>query len=144
VIGDCNPVFLRGLASVLQTEGDFAVVASCQDETECVAAIRAHSPRLALLDVSLSDPGGLPVLAEVRTEALLTRVVFLSSLAVDAARAFSMGASGVLPKDGTPQSLVRWLRQIMSGQQLVPFAARNTHMRGEPEEPVIALTARER
>jgi hypothetical protein len=40
--------------------------------------------------------------------------------------------------------LVRWLRQIMSGQQPLPFAARNTHMRGEPEESVIALTARER
>ena len=123
MIGDHNPVFFCGLASVLHTEGDF---------------------RLALLDVSLSDPEGLPVLAKVRTEALLTRVVFLSSLAVDAARAFSMGASGVLPKDGTPQSLVRWLRQIMSGQQRVPFAARNTHMRGEPEEPVIAPNACER
>lgn len=149
VIADRNPTFLRGLASVLQTEGDFVVVASCEDEAECIAAIRAFSPRLALLDLSLSDLSGLQVLDVVRTEAFPTRVVFLSSsaAATDAARVFAMGASGVLPKDGAPQSLLRWLRQVMSGQLLVPLAVRNTQRsraQGTPEEPVIALTARER
>jgi two-component system nitrate/nitrite response regulator NarL len=149
VIADRNPTFLRGLASVLQTEGDFVVVESCQDEAECIAAIRALSPSLALLDMSLSDLSGPQVLAAVRTEAFPTRVVFLSSsaTATDAARAFSMGASGVLPKDGAPQSLVRWLQQVMSGQLLVPLAVRNAQryrMDGKPEELVIALTARER
>jgi two-component system, NarL family, nitrate/nitrite response regulator NarL len=148
VIAGRNPVFLCGLASVLQTEGDFVVVASCQDEAECIEAIRALSPSVALLDMSLSDLSGLQVLAAVRTEAFPARVVFLSSsaTATDAARAFSMGASGVLPKDGAPQSLVRWLRQVMSGQQLAPLKVRNaqrSRMRGKPEELVIALTARE-
>jgi DNA-binding NarL/FixJ family response regulator len=73
------------------------------------------------------------------------RHVFAS--ATDAGRAFSMGASGVLPKDGAPLSLVRWLRYVMSGQLLVPLAVRNaqrSRMRGKPEELVIALTGRER
>jgi two-component system, NarL family, nitrate/nitrite response regulator NarL len=149
VIAGRNPVFLCGLASVLQIEGDFVVVASCQDEAECIAAIRALSPRVAVLDMSLWDLSGLQVLAAVRTEGFPTRVVFLSSsaTATDAARAFSMGASGVLPKDGAPQSLVRWLRQVMSGQQLAPLKARNaqkSHVHGKPEELVVALTARER
>jgi two-component system nitrate/nitrite response regulator NarL len=149
VIAGRNPVFLCGLASVLQIDGDFVVVASCQDEAECIAAIRALSPSVALLDMSLSDLSGLQVLAVVRTEAFPTRVVFLSSsaTATDAARAFSMGASGVLPKDGAPESLIRWLRQVMSGQQLAPLKVRNapkTRMHGKPGELVIALTARER
>jgi DNA-binding NarL/FixJ family response regulator len=154
VIADSNPVFLCGLASVLQTEGDFVVVARCQDEAECIAAIRALSPSLALLDMSLSDLSGFQVLAAVKTEAILTQVVFLSSsaTATDAARAFIMGASGVLPKDSAPRSLLRWLRQVMSGQQLVPLAVRNaehrnaqrSRMHSKPEELVIALTARER
>jgi len=133
---------------VLQAEGDFVVVASCEDESECIAAVRALSPSLALLDMSLLDLSGLQVLAAVRTQAFPTRVVFLSSSAsaTDAAKAFSMGASGVLPKDGAPQSLVRWLRQVMSGQLLVPLAirgAQRSRVRGTPEEWVIALTARE-
>jgi two-component system, NarL family, nitrate/nitrite response regulator NarL len=149
VIADRNPTFLRGLASVLQAERDFAVVASCQNEVECIAAVRALSPSLALLDLSASDLSGLQVLAAVRTEAFPTRVVFLSSsaTAADAARVFSMGASGVLPKEGAPQSLVRWLRQVMSGQLLVPLAVGNaqiSRVRGALEEQVIALTARER
>lgn len=148
VIADRNPVFLRGLASVLQTEGDFVVVASCQDEADCIAAMRALSPSLALLDMSLSKLSELKVLAAVRKEALPARVVFLSSsaTAAAAAKAFSMGASGILPKDGAPQSLVRWLRQIMSGQLLGPLAVRNgqrSRSRGKPKELVTALTARE-
>jgi two-component system nitrate/nitrite response regulator NarL len=153
VIADSNPVFLCGLASVLQAEGDFVVVASCQDEAESIAAIRALSPSLALLDMSLSDLSGFQVLAAARTEAFLTRVVFLSSSAADpdAAKAFFMGASGVLPKDAAPRLLVRWLRQVMSGQRLVPLAIRNAEPRNaqrsrigrKPEELVIALTARE-
>jgi len=101
VIADRNPTFLRDLANVLQTEGDFVFVASCHDEAECIAAIRTLSPSLALLDMSLSDLSGVAA----RTEAFPTRVVFLSSsaTATDAARAFSMGASGVLPRDSTPQ-----------------------------------------
>ena len=149
VIADRNPTFLRGLASVLQTEGDFVVVASCQNEVECIVALRALSPSLALLDVSLSDLSGPLVLAVIRTEAIPTRVVFLSSSAsaTDAARAFSMGASGVLPKDGAPQSLIRWLRQVRSGQLRLPLAVRNAQRsrgRGRREDPVIAITARER
>jgi two-component system nitrate/nitrite response regulator NarL len=149
VIADRNPVFLRGLASILQTEGNFVVVASCQDEAECIASIRALSPSLAVLDMSLSELSGLKILAAVRTGAFPTRVVFLSSFATAAAaaRAVSMGASGILPKDGAPQSLVRWLRQVMSGQRPGPLAVRNarrSRMRGKPEEQVIALTARER
>jgi len=149
VIADRNPVFLHGLASVLQTEGDFVVVASCLDEAECIAAISALSPSLALLDMSLSNLSGFQVLAAVRTEAFPTRVVFLSSsaTATDAAKVFSMGASGVLPRDGAPQSLLRWLRQVMSGQRLVPLAVRKaqrSRKRGKPEDLVIALTARER
>src|SRR5437868_14366763 len=52
VIADRNPTFLRGLANVSQTEGDFVVVARCHDEAECIAPIRTLSPNLALLDVS--------------------------------------------------------------------------------------------
>jgi DNA-binding NarL/FixJ family response regulator len=146
VIADRDPTFLRGLANVLQTEGDFVVVASCHDEAECIAAIRTLSPSLALLDMSLSDLSGPLVLAVIRTEAIPTRVVFLSSSATDPARAFFMGTSGVLPKDGAPQSLIRWLRQVMSGQLLMPIAVRNTlrsRGRRRREDPVIAITTRE-
>ena len=153
VIVGRNPVFLCGLASVLQAEDDFVVVASCRDGTECIAAIRALSPSLAVLDMSLSDSSGLQVLAAIRTEVFPTRVVFLSSSvnATDAVRAFSMGASGVIPKDVAPRLLVRWLRQVMSGQRLVPLAVRDAEprnsqrarKRSKPEELVIALTARE-
>jgi DNA-binding NarL/FixJ family response regulator len=150
VIADSNPVFLCGLLSVLQAERDFVVVASCQDETQCIAAIRAFSPSLALLGLSLSDLTGFQVLAAVRREGFPTRVVFLSSSinATTTARALYLGASGVVPKDCAPQSLTPWLRQVISGRQLLPHAVRGVDTQSSPsrgtlEEGVITLTARE-
>jgi hypothetical protein len=72
VIADRNPVFLCGLASMLQAEDDFVVLASCQDEVECIAAIHTLSPSLAPLNMSLSELSGLQVVAIVRTEAFPT------------------------------------------------------------------------
>jgi len=43
--------------------------------------------------------------------------------------------------------LIRWLRQVMSGQLLVPLAVRNaprSRGRSRREDSVIAITARER
>jgi len=131
VIADRNPMFLRGLASVWRVARTKLNV-SCQSAFNFAPASR---PRR----ITVSRPYAL------FPEFGAARHVFAS--ATDAGRAFSMGASGVLPKDGAPQSLVRWLRQVMSGQLLVPLAVRNAQrspMRGKPEELVIALTARER
>jgi len=149
VIADANPEFLCDLASVLEAKDDFVVVASCQNEAECIAAIHALSPSLAVLDMSLSDSIAFQVLTAAKTKAFTTRVAFLSSpsTVADAARALSMGAGGVLPKDSAPQSLIRWLRQVNSGQLLVPLAVCDvpkSHTRGKRQELVIALTARER
>jgi hypothetical protein len=92
-------------------------VASGQEVAGCIATICAF------------EVGGaqwpclhrLRVLAMLGAYAFSTLVVFLLSFAngSDPTRAFSMGASGVVPKDGALRSLAGRLRQVMFGQQVV-------------------------
>jgi DNA-binding NarL/FixJ family response regulator len=121
VIADRHPVVLYGLLAMLHSEADFKVVASCHDGATCIRSIRDLCPDLALLDISQPSPIGFEVLAAVKGEQLSTRVVYLSpsSDAGDAAGAIANGAYGIIPKEATPQLLVRWLRQVASGLRLL-------------------------
>jgi len=121
VIADRHPVVLYGLLAMLHSESDFNVVASGHDGATGIRSIRDLCPDLALLDISQPSPIGFDVLAAVKGEQLSTRVVYLSSSsdAGDAVGAIANGAYGIIPKEATPQLLVRWLRQVASGLRLL-------------------------
>src|SRR5579862_2843166 len=78
VIAAHQPIFLCGLMTMLRTEQDFDVVASCRDGVTCLQAIRDLLPSLAVLDSSLPDQGAVRVLKAVSSEKLHTRVIVLS------------------------------------------------------------------
>jgi two-component system nitrate/nitrite response regulator NarL len=91
----------------------------------CIEAIRDLSPDLALLDISLPPVSGLQVLAQINSERLRVRVIFLSASLESPAgvSAIAEGAYGVIPQDATPQLLVRCLRRVASGDKLLPIAS---------------------
>ena len=122
VVADCRPFVLLGLKSVLDAESDFKVVGTCHDGKTCLDIIREQAPDLALLDVALPPVNGLQVLAAINAEHLHTRVVFLSSSLESSASATATAeaAYGVVPQDATPTLLLRCLREVASGQKLVP------------------------
>jgi two-component system, NarL family, nitrate/nitrite response regulator NarL len=139
----------------LSAESDFNVVASCRDAKTCVEVIRDQSPNLALLDPFLLDLSGTTkLLASIKSEHLGTRVVFfsLSLESQDTATAIARGAYGVIPKEATPELLVHCLRQVASGQRLLPRAIgdikpRKEHKpgpQGTLENLLTALSVRER
>jgi two-component system nitrate/nitrite response regulator NarL len=113
VIADRHPVVLGGLMTVLGGEADFNVVASCQNGETCIKAIRELSPGLALLGIELPQQGGLRVLAAISSEHLSTRLVYLSPLSDPSETAKAIAAA--------PQSLVRCLRDVASGQRPSPL-----------------------
>jgi DNA-binding NarL/FixJ family response regulator len=77
------------------------LVASAPDGHAALAAIRAHAPDVAVIDVHMPGLTGLEVLAAVVADVLPTRVLLLSAeLAPAAARAaIDAGAAGCLQKD---------------------------------------------
>jgi DNA-binding NarL/FixJ family response regulator len=115
----------------LHAESEFKVVATCRDETTCIEAIRDLSPDLALLDISLPPVSGLQTLSAISSQHFRTRVVFLSALLESSAGATAVagGAYAVIPRDATPQLLVRGLRKVASWQKLLPIASWDPEVR---------------
>lgn len=153
VIADRHPVFLHGLVSLLGAENDFDVVASCGDGRKCLQAIREFSPDLALLDIFMPGLSGLEILAAATSERLSTRVIFLTAHAEDRDLiiAAARGAYSVILKEAAPKVLVHCLRQVASGQRLLPLANGETQRAHEnPSRNAITgnvltvLTERER
>src|SRR5215472_12735337 len=120
VIADGCPVFLCGLISVLRSERDFDIVATCCNGFESLKAIRDLSPDIALLDNSMSIAwSGVNVLASAILEGSETRIVLLAAPAeLGSIFAVATGAYGIVPRDVLPEVLIRDLRQVAAGGRL--------------------------
>lgn len=122
VIADRHPVVLQGLMKVLETQPDFKVVACCSDGMSCIEAMRNLIPDIAILEISMPELTGLEILDIANSENLATRLVFFTA-SIDGeelAMAAVDGGFSVILKDATPEILVQTLRQVASGQRLLP------------------------
>jgi DNA-binding NarL/FixJ family response regulator len=117
LVADDHPFVRATIVDLLDTSGDFTVVAVCQDGDEVVAAALRTSPDVVLLDLQMPRVTGLEAaraLLAVRPEA---RVVLLtgSPSSASAEQARALGVAGYVLKDGAPGELVEHLRTVAAG-----------------------------
>lgn len=120
VIADRHPIVLQGISSVLATQHDFAIVASCGDTASCIEAIRLVVPDIALVDIAMPNVSRPDFLALASTAGQGTRVIFFADEAGDR-ELQELAANGtcvVLTKDAEPVMLVATLRKVAEGQGL--------------------------
>ena len=120
VIADDHPVVLKGLISFLRDH--FDLVASCANGEECLKAIRAFEPDVALIDMNMPMPNGLAILRTVTREIPCTRIVLLaaslSDREIDAA--IAGGAFGVMLKEAAPEALIDCVRSVAADHKWLP------------------------
>src|SRR3954471_4843859 len=59
VLADDHPIVLGGLRALLQAEAEIEIVAAVPDGATALAMIRAHEPRIAVLDINMPQLTGL-------------------------------------------------------------------------------------
>ncbi len=110
---------IRLLVTLAVRKAGCTVVAAVADGTQALAAARAETPDLLVLDVSMPGASGLEVCAALRTEPATAgcRVLLLSAgaSADDVARGLSAGADAYLPKPFTVAGLVAQVRELTAG-----------------------------
>lgn len=146
VIADRHPIVLQGIRSVLATQRDFTIVASCSDGASCLEAIRFLVPDIALVDAALPDVSRRQILALANAGCPGTPIIFFAGVAGDSEcqRLALDGASIVLAKDANPEMLVATLRKAAHGQAAAsPSGPVNEEPRAG-EKPLTQLTDRER
>ncbi|MFI6818359.1 response regulator [Nonomuraea sp. NPDC050328] len=148
---DDHEVVRRGVAALLESEGDIEVVGEAGTAESAIARIPALRPDVAVLDVRLPDGSGVDVCREVRSGLPELRCLMLTSFADDDALfdAVMAGASGYVLKQIHGSDLVGAVRTVASGQSLLdPQTTARMLQRlreqAERRDPLEALTEQER
>ncbi|MBO2453489.1 response regulator transcription factor [Actinomadura barringtoniae] len=155
VLADDQELVRSGFAMILEAQPDIQVVGEAGDGEAAIAAVRAHQPDVALLDIRMPGLDGIEaakvICSESRTRALMLTTFDQDDYVYDALYA---GASGFLLKDVRRDDLVHAVRVVAAGEsllaptvtrRLIADITRNRPREGTPpSERLAVLTARER
>lgn len=118
---DDHEVVRRGVANLLELEGDLTVVGEAGSIAEAMARVPATRPDVAVFDVRLPDGSGVEACRDLRDRTPGTVYLMLTSYADDEAlfEAIMAGASGYILKDIRGNDLVDAIRTVASGKSLL-------------------------
>ncbi|MBL1075683.1 response regulator transcription factor [Nocardia sp. 2] len=129
------------LVTSLELENDLQVVAALDNGDSIATTAIAQQADVALLDINLPGTDGLTAAATLRERHPNCRILILTTLATPAhlRRALHIGVSGYLLKDTPSRELVRAVRTVASGGQVLDPGLAMTALRTPPNP----LTTRE-
>ena len=148
---DDHELVRQGLRTVLERNGDIAVIGESGSAVEAANRIPALHPDVAILDVRLPDGSGVEVCRHIRSVDPGIAVLILSSYDQDEAvyDAILAGAAAYVLKEVNAADLAAAIRRVASGQSMLdPAVTARVLARlrsGPPADPVVNhLTPKER
>jgi NarL family two-component system response regulator LiaR len=147
LVADDHPVVRQGLRTFLALQPDIDVVGEAATGEEAVERAAELRPDIVLLDLVMPGLGGIEAAGRIREESPETRVIVLTSYAVDenVVPAIKAGVAGFLLKDIEPQELAEGVRRVHRGEAVLHPAIATRVLREvvEPQGDRDVLTARE-
>ncbi|QXC62794.1 response regulator transcription factor [Aquihabitans sp. G128] len=121
LVCDDHVVFRRGLALVLEPEGDLEVVGEAADTAAAVAAVAELAPHVVLMDLRMPGGGGLEATRAIRAAHPEVKVVVLtvSDDDDDLFEAVKAGAVGYLLKEVSIEEVGDAVRTVAAGHSLL-------------------------
>lgn len=121
VVADDHPIFREGLVRTIAESVEFEVVAEAGDADGAVAAVAAHAPDLALLDISMPG-GGIAAAARIAQTHQGVHIAMLTASEADqdVLAAMKAGAIGYVLKGVSADELFEVLREVAAGRAHVP------------------------
>ncbi len=122
VVADDHPLYRDGVVRALSASGQVDVVAEAGDGRSALAAIREHSPEVALVDYRLPELDGVAIVHAVNRDGLATRVLLVSAFTDSGLvyKAVETGAAGFLPKEARRDQIVDAVLACARGETVLP------------------------
>jgi RNA polymerase sigma factor (sigma-70 family) len=154
LVADDHAIVREGIRHVLEAVPGITVVAEAATGAEALTQVHAHTPDVALLDITMPEKSGIEVAAELRSMAPAVAVLILSmhDEGEYVLEAFRVGARGYVLKDATPTEMRDAVRAVHAGETFFSPAVaarlteglREARERERRQSAVEQLTARER
>jgi len=119
VLAEDQEMLLGALATLLELEGDIAVVAQTRDGKQALDAVNVHKPDILITDIEMPELTGLDVAEKLKGST--TRIIIVTTFARPGylSRAMKAGASGYLLKARPARELADVVRRVHKGQRVV-------------------------
>jgi DNA-binding NarL/FixJ family response regulator len=121
---DDHPVVRRGLHSMLDGESGISVVGMASCGKEGLQMAEKMNPDVVLLDLRMSDIGGVEVINALRAARLECRVLVLTNYQFDEDifNAIEAGALGYLLKSASQEEVIEAIHAVSQGKRRIPSA----------------------
>jgi two-component system response regulator DesR len=121
LLADDQNLVRTALATMLDLEEDFEVVAQASRGDEVVATALRTQPDIALLDLEMPGMDGLAAAAALNHELPECRLIILTAFGRPGflRRAMEAGASGFVVKDAPAEQLADAVRRVARGERVV-------------------------
>ena len=151
VIIEDHRMFREQLAHLIDKAGDMKVSGQTDNIRDGLALIKQTQPSVVIIDITLRGSSGLELLKDLRAQGIAVPALVLSmhDESLYAERALRAGARGYVTKHEASESVLRAIRQILSGeiylkpQFMSRMISRMTTGADVAAEPIDRLTDRE-
>ena len=118
LIVDDHPLVRTGFAQLIGDCPDLEVCGEAGDMAEALNQVDATNPDLAIIDLSLAGGSGLDLIERIRSrnKDLLMLVASMHDETLYAERVLAAGARGYINKQEAQESIIRAIRQVLSGK----------------------------
>jgi DNA-binding NarL/FixJ family response regulator/tRNA A-37 threonylcarbamoyl transferase component Bud32 len=118
MLADDHTLLRQTLAGMLESSGNYVVVAQAGNGETALEKVLAVQPDLLLLDLNMPGRNGLEILPEIRKRAPQVKVMVLTGREEDVyiVRALRAGAHGYMLKSADQEELLSSVEKVMSGQ----------------------------
>lgn len=152
LLADDHAVVRAGIRQFLESAAGLRVVAEAGDGDAARRLIAAHRPDVAVLDIQMPKATGIEVARWTRAEYPATGVLILTAYDDDPyiRAGLAAGANGYVLKTAPPAAMIRAVRDVYEGKQVLDPAIRARAVAldtvyeplSERELEVLALAAR--
>jgi two-component system response regulator NreC len=147
MIADDHAVVRTGLRLLLDAADGLEVVAEAGDVPDAIRMVKAHRPRVAVLDLTMPGGSMLDAIADLSASTPETAIVVLTMQddPAFARRALQNGALGFVLKEAADEELLEAIRLAARGENYLNprLGARMAAAPTEPQGPPDDLTDRE-
>ena len=121
LLAEDHALVRAGFKSILDAEADIEVIAEAEDGLECLELIRAKSPNVVLLDLSMPKLSGVNAITHIQKRYSDTRVIVLTAAETVNVwkEVLEMGINGIAMKSVSPKELVKGIHTVLAGETFI-------------------------
>jgi DNA-binding NarL/FixJ family response regulator len=114
---DDHPLLREGIATLVATQPDMALVAEASSGREAIEQFRLHRPDVTLMDVQMGEMNGIEAMIAIRAEWPGAKFIVLTTYAGDvlAQRALKAGAHAYVLKGSIRKEILDTIRDVSRG-----------------------------